>query len=151
MFSLPVFEKLDDQLTRHQEWLEDLPWYCPQHECAHGREILNDVEESTRQEDDQPPIDEYFTCICTTPVRPPPPGTHSDAVQPPSRIPSYIQHTLSYIQRTLLYIQRTLSHPPSYPLASSFVPSHISTAPSRTLSHPLSHPLAPTMHPSGMY
>ncbi|KAG1805191.1 PLU-1-like protein-domain-containing protein [Suillus subaureus] len=81
MFSLPIFEKLDDQLTRHQEWLEDLPWYCPQHECAHGRDILNDVEESTRQEDDKPPIDEYFTCICTTPVRPPPPGTHSDAVQ----------------------------------------------------------------------
>ncbi|KAG1752367.1 PLU-1-like protein-domain-containing protein [Suillus paluster] len=81
MFSLPLFEKLDDQLTRHQEWLEDLPWYCPQHECAHGRDILNDVEESTRPEDDHPPNDEYFTCICTTPVRPPPPGAHSDAVQ----------------------------------------------------------------------
>ncbi|OAX43353.1 hypothetical protein K503DRAFT_765912 [Rhizopogon vinicolor AM-OR11-026] len=81
MFSLPTFEKLDDQLTRHQEWMEDLPWYCSQHECAHGRDILTDVEESTRAEDDLPPNDEYFTCICTTPVRPPPPGTRSDAVQ----------------------------------------------------------------------
>lgn len=28
-----------------------------------------------------PPSDEYFTCICTEPVRPPPPGVVSDAVQ----------------------------------------------------------------------
>ncbi|KIK96126.1 hypothetical protein PAXRUDRAFT_826282 [Paxillus rubicundulus Ve08.2h10] len=81
MFSLPVFEKLDAQLVLHQKWLEDLPWYCPQHGCAHGQAILDDVVESTRSEEDLPPNDEYFTCICTTPVRPPPPGTQSDAVQ----------------------------------------------------------------------
>ncbi|KAH7887375.1 PLU-1-like protein-domain-containing protein [Phlebopus sp. FC_14] len=81
MFSLPVFEKLDAQLVMHQKWLEDLPWYCPQHGTEHGQAILDDVVESTRPEDDLPPNDEYFTCICTTPVRPPPPGTQSDAVQ----------------------------------------------------------------------
>ncbi|KIJ69805.1 hypothetical protein HYDPIDRAFT_164076 [Hydnomerulius pinastri MD-312] len=81
MFSLPVFEKLDAQLALHQKWLEDLPWYCPQHGCAHGQGILDDVLESTRPEEDLPPNDEYFTCICTAPVRPPPPGTQSDAVQ----------------------------------------------------------------------
>ncbi|KAF9236221.1 PLU-1-like protein-domain-containing protein [Melanogaster broomeanus] len=81
MFSLPVFEKLDAQLVLHQKWLEDLPWHCAQHGCAHGQAILDDVIESTRPEEDQPPNDEYFTCICTQPVRPPPPGTQSDAVQ----------------------------------------------------------------------
>ncbi|KAH7922065.1 hypothetical protein BV22DRAFT_1197718 [Leucogyrophana mollusca] len=81
MFSLPIFEKLDGQLTLHQRWLEDLPWHCPQHGCAHGQGILDDVVESTRPEDDLPPNDPYFTCICTTPVLPPPPGTQSDAVQ----------------------------------------------------------------------
>lgn len=81
MFSLPIFEKLDAQLVLHQKWLEDLPWYCPLHGCAHGQMILEDVIESTRPEDDLPPNDEYFTCICTAPVRPPPPGTQSDAVQ----------------------------------------------------------------------
>ncbi|KAG6335290.1 hypothetical protein ID866_3794 [Astraeus odoratus] len=81
MFSLPVFEKLDAQLTLHQKWLEDLPWFCQQHGTAHGQEILHDVMEATRPEDDLPPNDEYFTCICNSPVRPPPPGTQSDAVQ----------------------------------------------------------------------
>ncbi|KAG9317792.1 PLU-1-like protein-domain-containing protein [Chiua virens] len=81
MFSLPIFEKLDVQLGLHQKWLEDLPWYCAQHGCAHGQAILEDVIESTRPEDDLPPNDEYFTCICTAPVRPPPPGAQSDAVQ----------------------------------------------------------------------
>ena len=81
MFSLPIFEKLDAQLVLHQKWLEDLPWYCAQHGCAHGQAILEDVIEATRPEDDLPPNDEYFTCICTAPVRPPPPGAQSDAVQ----------------------------------------------------------------------
>ncbi|EGO02116.1 hypothetical protein SERLA73DRAFT_159163 [Serpula lacrymans var. lacrymans S7.3] len=81
MFSLPIFEKLDVQLSQHQRWLEDLPWYCPQRNEPHGQAILDDVVESTRPEDDLPPSDEYFTCICTTPVRPPPPGVVSDAVQ----------------------------------------------------------------------
>ncbi|KAI0938026.1 hypothetical protein AcV7_003336 [Taiwanofungus camphoratus] len=81
MFSLPNFERLDKQLTLHFRWLEGLPWYCRQHQEAHSQSILEDVVESTRPEDDLPPNDEYFTCICTTPVRPPAAGTISDAVQ----------------------------------------------------------------------
>lgn len=81
MFALPNFEKLDAQLKSHYRWLEGLPWYCPQHRQAHGKQILEDVIESTRPEDDLPPSDEYFTCICTKAVRPPPPGSVSDAVQ----------------------------------------------------------------------
>lgn len=81
MFSLPVFEKLDVQLTHYEKWLEDLPWYCQQHGSGHGQDILSDVVDATRPEDDLPPNDEYFTCICNMPVRPPPPGTQSDAVQ----------------------------------------------------------------------
>ncbi|OBZ70139.1 Multicopy suppressor of chk1 protein 1 [Grifola frondosa] len=81
MFYLTHFEKLDKQLSVHFRWLEGLPWYCKQHGEAHGQPILDDVVESTRPEDDLPPSDEYFTCICTNPVRPPAPGTVSDAVQ----------------------------------------------------------------------
>ncbi|KAI0677218.1 PLU-1-like protein-domain-containing protein [Trametes maxima] len=81
MFSLTNFETLDGQLAAHFRWLEGLPWYCRQHQEAHGQPILDDVVESTRPEDDLPPNDEYFTCICTTPVRPPAHGTMSDAVQ----------------------------------------------------------------------
>jgi len=81
MFTLPTFEKLDHQLTLHSRWLEDLPWYCHEHHEPHGEQILDDVIEATRPEDDLPPADEYFTCICTSAVRPPPPGTISDAVQ----------------------------------------------------------------------
>lgn len=81
MFSLPNFETLDKQLTTHFRWLEGLPWWCRQHQESHGQPILDDVVESTRPEDDLPPNDEYFTCICTTPVRPPAHGTVSDAVQ----------------------------------------------------------------------
>ncbi|KAI9000697.1 PLU-1-like protein-domain-containing protein [Trametes punicea] len=81
MFSLPNLEVLDKQLNAHFRWLESLPWYCRQHQEAHGQPILDDVVESTRPEDDLPPNDEYFTCICTTPVRPPAHGTVSDAVQ----------------------------------------------------------------------
>jgi len=81
MFALPAFEKLDIQLNLHHRWLEGLPWYCPEHQEPHGQQILEDVVESTRPEEDLPPSDEYFTCICTIPVRPPPPGTISDAVQ----------------------------------------------------------------------
>ncbi|KAI0775906.1 PLU-1-like protein-domain-containing protein [Trametes elegans] len=81
MFALPNFETLDKQLVAHFRWLEGLPWWCRQHGEAHGQPILDDVVESTRPEDDLPPNDEYFTCICTTPVRPPAHGTVSDAVQ----------------------------------------------------------------------
>ncbi|EIN10782.1 hypothetical protein PUNSTDRAFT_125473 [Punctularia strigosozonata HHB-11173 SS5] len=81
MFYMPNFEKLDVQLKLHYRWVESLPWYCAQHHEAHGKQILEDVIESTRPEDDLPPNDEYFTCICTQAVRPPPAGTVSDAVQ----------------------------------------------------------------------
>ncbi|KAH9855011.1 PLU-1-like protein-domain-containing protein [Lenzites betulinus] len=81
MFALANFETLDKQLAAHFRWLEGLPWWCRQHNETHGQPILDDVVESTRPEDDLPPNDEYFTCICTTPVRPPAHGTVSDAVQ----------------------------------------------------------------------
>ena len=81
IFTMPNFDRFDKQLTAHFRWIESLPWYCRQHRAAHGKPILDDVVESTRPEDDLPPNDEYFTCICTTPVRPPAPGTVSDAVQ----------------------------------------------------------------------
>ncbi|KAJ6539749.1 PLU-1-like protein-domain-containing protein [Mycena capillaripes] len=81
MFTLPYFEKLDVQLYAHYQWVKGLPWYCPEHEVAEGKSILEDVLEHTRPEDDLPPTDEYFTCICNTAVRPPPPGVQSDAVQ----------------------------------------------------------------------
>ena len=81
MFMLPQFELLDKQLAAHYRWIEKLPWYCRQHQDTHGQTTLDDVVESTRPEDDLPPNDEYFTCICTTPVRPPAAGQVSDAVQ----------------------------------------------------------------------
>ncbi|THH33534.1 hypothetical protein EUX98_g693 [Antrodiella citrinella] len=81
IFTMPNFDRFDRQLTTHYRWMESLPWYCRQHRAAHGKSVLDDVVESTRPEDDLPPNDEYFTCICTTPVRPPAPGTVSDAVQ----------------------------------------------------------------------
>lgn len=81
IFTMPNFDRFDKQLELHYVWLESLPWYCRPHHAAHGQSILDDVVESTRPEDDLPPNDEYFTCICTTPVRPPAPGTVSDAVQ----------------------------------------------------------------------
>lgn len=81
MFALPTFEKLDAQLNAHYRWVQDLPWYCHEHQTPHGDTILKDVIEYTRTTDDLPPIDEYVTCICTRAVRPPPPGEVSDAVQ----------------------------------------------------------------------
>ncbi len=81
IFSLPKFERLDEQLTAHYRWLENLPWYCPNHCEPHGKELFEDVLAATRPEDDLPPDDEFFTCICHEAVRPPAPGTVSDAVQ----------------------------------------------------------------------
>jgi histone demethylase JARID1 len=81
VFSLPKFEQLDEQLTAHYRWLENLPWYCPNHREPHGKELFEDVLAATRPEDDLPPDDEFFTCICHEAVRPPAPGTVSDAVQ----------------------------------------------------------------------
>ncbi|KAJ6465147.1 jumonji superfamily protein [Mycena vulgaris] len=81
IFTLPTFEKLDAQLYDHHQWVKGLPWYCPEHEVAEGKSIVDDVIECTRPEDDLPPTDEFFTCICNVAVRPPPPGVQSDAVQ----------------------------------------------------------------------
>ncbi|KAF9006679.1 jumonji superfamily protein [Cyathus striatus] len=81
IFALPSFEKLDVQLKTHYQWLKDLPWFCPEHQEAHGQAILDDVLECTNPEDDHPPDDDFFTCICNAPVRPPPQGVVSDAVQ----------------------------------------------------------------------
>ncbi|TBU33002.1 PLU-1-like protein-domain-containing protein [Dichomitus squalens] len=81
MFSLTNFSKLESQLESHNRWIQSLPWYCKSHNDTHGQPILDDVVEATRPEDDLPPSDEYFTCICTTPVRPPALGQVSDAVQ----------------------------------------------------------------------
>jgi [histone H3]-trimethyl-L-lysine4 demethylase len=81
MFSLPTFGRFDLQLTQHYAWIKGLPWYCDHHCALHSDGMLEDVLESTRPEDDLPPADEYFTCICTTAVRPPSAGKLSDAVQ----------------------------------------------------------------------
>ena len=80
-YSLPNVEKMERQLDLHDQWLKRLPWYCALHKGAHGQQVMDDVLECTKPEDDPPPSDEYFTCICTIPVRPPPPGQVSDAVQ----------------------------------------------------------------------
>ena len=80
-YSLPNVEKTERQLDLHEQWLKRLPWYCAHHKGAHGQQVMDDVLECTKPEDDPPPSDEYFTCICTIPVRPPPPGQVSDAVQ----------------------------------------------------------------------
>ncbi|KIJ37372.1 hypothetical protein M422DRAFT_260033 [Sphaerobolus stellatus SS14] len=81
IYSLPNVEKMARQLELHDQWLKRLPWYCAYHKGAHGQQVMEDVLECTKPEDDNPPNDEYFTCICTVPVRPPPPGQASDAVQ----------------------------------------------------------------------
>lgn len=81
MFALPMFDKLDKQLLIHYKWLESLPWYCPEHQEPEAQRLIADVLDATRPEDDNPPADEYYTCICTAAVRPPPPGVLSDAVQ----------------------------------------------------------------------
>lgn len=81
MFNLSSFEALESQLVRHGEWLEELPWWCAEHGRPEGQEVLKDVLECTRPNDDVPPGDEFFTCICNNPVRPPPAGVVSDAVQ----------------------------------------------------------------------
>jgi histone demethylase JARID1 len=81
MFTFPAFDKVCEQIRLHRQWVELLPWYCKEHGDTHSAETLRDVLDNTRPEDDTPPNDEYMTCICTQPVRPPPPGVPSDAVQ----------------------------------------------------------------------
>ena len=81
MFVLPNFEQLEKQVAKHEAWIKTIPWYCPDHNETHSQEVLDDVLENTRPEDDLPPNDEFFTCICNISVRPPPNGAASDAVQ----------------------------------------------------------------------
>lgn len=80
-FRLPAFDRLNAELDKHDQWQKKLPWYCADHDAPHAEKILRDVLEVTKPEDDIAPKDEFFTCICFDPVRPPPPGATSDAVQ----------------------------------------------------------------------
>ena len=81
MFVLPTFDKLEVQLRLHEAWLKDIPWYCVEHQETHSQSVLEDVIECTRPDDDLPPTDDFYTCICTSPVMPPTSGVMSDAVQ----------------------------------------------------------------------
>jgi histone demethylase JARID1 len=81
MFVLPQFEKLDKHCVLHQSWLESLPWYIPENNRADDVDILRDVIEFTRQDDESAPSDPSYSCVCMTPVHAPPPGRISDAVQ----------------------------------------------------------------------
>jgi histone demethylase JARID1 len=81
IFALPNYDLLLKQLQLHEQWITKLPWWCAEHEKPHSQEIVEDVVKYTKQADDAPPDDEYFTCICFEPVRKPPPGVTSDAVQ----------------------------------------------------------------------
>lgn len=81
IFELPNKKELQQQVYLHTKWYKDLPWYCTAHEKTHPEPVLEDVLEVTKFDDDAPPSDEYFTCICNDAVRPPPPGRQSDAVQ----------------------------------------------------------------------
>ncbi|KAG5639694.1 hypothetical protein H0H81_005877 [Sphagnurus paluster] len=80
MFVLPLFDKLNTQIKLHEQWLADLPWSNDNYK-PHGQDVYDDVLACTNPDDDMPPSDEYLTCICSTPVLPPPAGTQSDAVQ----------------------------------------------------------------------
>ena len=82
-FRLPSLDALSDELAKHDAWLKKLPWYSQEDERPHAEDVLKDVLEYTKPEDDLPPDfdKEHFTCICFDPVRPPPPGETSDAVQ----------------------------------------------------------------------
>ncbi|KAI0032364.1 PLU-1-like protein-domain-containing protein [Vararia minispora EC-137] len=65
----------------HVRWLEHLPRHSTAPSVDHGKAIYADVMAATRPDDDLPPNDEFITCICDEPVRPPAPGALSDAVQ----------------------------------------------------------------------
>jgi histone demethylase JARID1 len=81
MFILPQFEKLDKHCILHRSWIESLPWYNPELKKARDDDLLRDVIDCTRPEEDVAPPDPAFSCICLNPVHPPPPGVQSDAVQ----------------------------------------------------------------------
>ena len=78
-FHLPQYEMLKNQLDQHDKWYNRLPFPKPRRD--HVELLYKDVAESTKTEEDAAPAEEFCTCICTLPVRPPPPGTISDAVQ----------------------------------------------------------------------
>ncbi|TEB03959.1 hypothetical protein FA13DRAFT_1750867 [Coprinellus micaceus] len=76
------------ELKRTAEIAIDLESRCEQ--VLRGRFVVQPGEDIFKmiegwrvceQIHDTPPNDEYMTCICTQPVRPPPPGVPSDAVQ----------------------------------------------------------------------
>jgi histone demethylase JARID1 len=78
-FHLPQYEMLKNQLDQHDKWYNRLPFPKPRRD--HVELLYKDVADSTKTEEDAAPAEEFCTCICTLPVRPPPPGTISDAVQ----------------------------------------------------------------------
>ncbi|CAG7848720.1 Lysine-specific demethylase 5C; AltName: Full=Histone demethylase JARID1C; AltName: Full=Jumonji/ARID domain-containing protein 1C; AltName: Full=Protein SmcX [Serendipita indica DSM 11827] len=78
-FHLPQYEMLKSQLDAHDKWYNRLPFPKPRRD--HVEHLYKDVAECTKTEEDAAPNEEFCTCICTLPVRPPPPGTVSDAVQ----------------------------------------------------------------------
>ncbi len=80
IFRMPYFERVDQQLIKHDAWLEKLPWYRTAEPAMQGKLIVDDVITYTRPEDDAPPTDPDCTCICTEPVIVPLDRT-SDAVQ----------------------------------------------------------------------
>jgi len=81
MFCLPFSDKVVVQLEHHFAWVQELPWHCNRHGTKHGLEVLNDVIDCTKPEEDLPPNNEFLTCICNNAVNPPPHGGSSDAVQ----------------------------------------------------------------------
>lgn len=81
IFCLPFFDKVIVQLQHHFAWVRELPWHCNRHGTSHGLQVLNDVIDCTKPEEDMPPNDEFLTCICNNAVNPPPHGESSDAVQ----------------------------------------------------------------------
>ncbi|KAF7321645.1 Jumonji superfamily protein [Mycena kentingensis (nom. inval.)] len=64
IFTLLSFNMLEDQYHRHSGWLKGLPWYCPTHGRSECEAIIKDLLDYTRPDDEFPPNDEYFTCIC---------------------------------------------------------------------------------------
>ncbi|KAG9050296.1 hypothetical protein FS837_006406 [Tulasnella sp. UAMH 9824] len=69
MFVIPSFNIVDQQLVRHDAWLEKLPWYRSPEPAMQGMLIVHDVEQNTRLEDDTPPSDPECTCTCALPVK----------------------------------------------------------------------------------
>jgi histone demethylase JARID1 len=81
MFILPKFDKLESHIKLHRRWVEGLPWYSHNDGKIEGQKVLEDAIEATRPNDDVPPADPTFSCICPHPVMPPAPGEPTNAVQ----------------------------------------------------------------------